>query len=159
MKARERIIAEKGSLAETNPELIMEWDYDKNTITPNNITAGSGKKVYWKCKTCGYNWEASIDHRVNGRGCPVCTNRIIIPGHNDLASQRPNLMKEWDCDNNLNLDPTHLALGSGKKAHWKCSICGNEWQATIVSRTRGRGCPACFARRRKAGLNKKKQSE
>jgi len=155
-KSKKKLIAQRGSLSKTNPELIKEWDFEKNAVTPDNITAGSGKKVYWICKSCGYNWEASIVHRVNGRGCPVCSNRIIIPGHNDLASQRPDLIKEWDYDNNPNLDPTHLALRSGKKAHWKCSVCGNEWQATIASRTGGSGCPECFAKRRKAGLNRKK---
>lgn len=155
-KSREKIVTERGSLAETNPELIKEWDYEKNTIEPEKITAGSGKKVYWICKTCGYCWEASVNHRVNGRGCPVCSNRIIIPGHNDLASQRPDLMNEWDYDNNPDLDPTHLALRSGKKASWKCFKCGNGWKATVASRTAGSGCPECFAKRRKAGLNRKK---
>ena len=84
-KSKEKIVAERGSLVETNPELIKEWDYEKNTIEPEKITAGSGKKVHWICKTCGYGWEASVNHRVNGRGCPVCSNRIIIPGHNDIA--------------------------------------------------------------------------
>ena len=154
-KAKEKIVFQRGSLAETNPELLQEWNYEKNTIDPFKITAGSGKKVHWKCKECGYSWEASIDHRVNGRGCPVCSNRIIIPGHNDFASFKPELMEEWDYENNLELDPTHLALKSGKKASWKCKTCGYIWRATLVARANGSGCPKCFDKRRAAGLNRK----
>lgn len=147
-KTQAAIVEKRGSLAQTNPELLQEWDYDKNAITPNDITAGSGKKVYWICKKCGYGWSASIDHRVDGRGCPVCSNRIIIPGHNDLASLRPDLINEWDYDKNTELDPTHIAVRSSKKAHWKCSTCGYEWVAAIYHRTGGRGCPMCANKRR-----------
>ena len=43
---------------EMYPDLLKEWDYEKNAgIDPNSISAGSPKKVYWKCKkirsTCG----------------------------------------------------------------------------------------------------------
>ena len=158
-KAKEKIVSLRGSLAETNPELHQEWDYEKNTIDPFKITAGSGKKVHWKCKDCGYPWEASINHRVNGRGCPVCSNRIIIRGHNDFASLKPELMVEWDYENNPDLDPTHLALKSGKKASWKCIKCGHIWKATLAARANGSGCPECFAARRSGGLNRKNGRE
>lgn len=156
-KLTESIISRRGSLAETNPELLKEWDYEDNTIDPRMISAGSGKKVIWKCGTCGHKWKASIDHRVNGRGCPVCINRLIIPGYNDFASLRPELMEEWDFENNQELDPTHLALKSGKKASWKCKKCGYTWKAVIAARANGSGCPECFAERRRGGLNRKKK--
>ena len=38
------------SLAVNNPDLAKEWDYDKNApLTPDAITFGSAKKVWWKC--------------------------------------------------------------------------------------------------------------
>ena len=154
-KVRTTIVEAKGSLADTNPDLLQEWDYEKNYIEPTAITVGSGRKVWWKCNVCDYSWEASINHRVNGRGCPVCSNRIIIPGRNDFASLKPDLMEEWNYDSNLDLDPTHVSLKSGKKASWKCSKCGNIWTAAIASRANGSGCPKCFNERRKKGLNKK----
>ena len=36
------------SLEETNPELVKEWDYDKNTLLPNDITRSYNKDVWWK---------------------------------------------------------------------------------------------------------------
>ena len=63
-------IRKKGSFAECYPELLEEWDYDKNkNLSPDEITPGTGKKAWWKCKTCGYEWYGSINHRIHGRGC------------------------------------------------------------------------------------------
>ena len=134
-------IMKKGSLAECYPELLVEWDYDKNTtLSPDVITPGTGKKAWWKCKTCGYEWYGSINHRIHSRGCPYCNHRVVITGKNDLAALRPELLKEWDYTKNI-LKPTEVSISCGKKAYWKCHICGYEWAATIASRSTGTGCP------------------
>ena len=62
-----------GSLADNYPDLLEEWDYDKNIdITPEIITVKSNKKVWWKCKKCGHEWQAKIAKRTSGEGCPYC---------------------------------------------------------------------------------------
>ena len=34
-------------------ELLDEWNYEKNgDLTPDNITKGSNRQVWWKCKNC-----------------------------------------------------------------------------------------------------------
>ena len=38
---------------------------------PSDITSGSSKKVWWIC-TNGHDWEAPVNNRTGGRGCPVC---------------------------------------------------------------------------------------
>ena len=140
-KNTENRIKKKGSLAEHHPKLLAEWDYDKNqNISPNEITSGAGKKVWWKCKTCGYSWQASVCHRTSGRGCPCCNHQVVVSGKNDLATLKPTLLKEWDYKKN-SLNPHEVSVGCGKKAHWKCSICGHEWFAVIASRAKGTGCP------------------
>ena len=47
------------------PELVDQWDLTKNgNLTPQNIVAGSGKKVWWKCpKGEDHEWVASPDQR------------------------------------------------------------------------------------------------
>ncbi len=63
----------KTDLATSHPELTKEWHPTKNKdITPDNIKAGSRKKVWWLCKACGREWQASIYSRVKGGGCPHC---------------------------------------------------------------------------------------
>ena len=134
-------IRKNGSFAEVCPELLEEWDYEKNAdLLPSEVTPGTGKKAWWRCKACGFEWYGSIAHRVKGRGCPYCNHRIVISGKNDLASLRPELLREWDYAKNT-LNPTEVSIGSGKKAYWKCSVCGNEWVAVIASRASGCGCP------------------
>lgn len=35
------------SLAEVHPELVSEWSEKNLTLTPDDITFGSNKKVWW----------------------------------------------------------------------------------------------------------------
>ena len=120
-------------LASTNPELAAQangWD-------PTTVTFSSAKKVRWKC-TLGHEWDARIDNRKNGKGCPICANQDLLVGYNDLATTHPELAKEAD-----GWDPTTVISGSGtKKYSWKCKL-GHRWQATANKRTQGRGCPTC----------------
>ncbi len=36
------------SLAEVHPKLVSEWSEKNLTLTPDDITFGSNKKVWWK---------------------------------------------------------------------------------------------------------------
>jgi len=55
-------------LATTHPDLTSQWG-ENNVVKPTEVSSGSGKKVWWKCSK-GHQWEDSICHRTNGRGCP-----------------------------------------------------------------------------------------
>lgn len=62
-----------GSFVDNYPELLGEWDYDKNIdIDPNQLLEKSNKKVWWKCKRCGNEWRAKISKRTSGQRCPCC---------------------------------------------------------------------------------------
>ena len=58
-------------LATTHPEMLDEWDYEKNDILPTQVTAGSHTKVWWKCNK-EHSWRATIKNRVNGAKCKEC---------------------------------------------------------------------------------------
>ena len=53
------------SLAEVHPELVSEWSEKNLPLTPDDITFGSNKKVWWK-GTCGHEWQTSVKARLNG---------------------------------------------------------------------------------------------
>ena len=130
----------------TNPLLAAEWHPTKNgDITSEKVTAGSNKVVWWKCKK-GHEWQAKVNDRKNGNGCPVCANQKILAGYNDLATANPLLAAEWHLYKNEDLKPDQVATFSSKKVWWQCSQ-GHEWQATIASRSAGVGCPYCFKQR------------
>ena len=81
----------KRMLANVCPELINEWSQRNLPLTPESVTHGSHKIVWWKGK-CGHEWRAAIKNRViGGSGCPYCAHNAILEGFNDLASQKPNL--------------------------------------------------------------------
>ena len=73
---KKTILQQRGSFAEQCPELLDEWDYSKNTISPFEITAGSKEKVWWICKI-GHSWQDSLTHRVHDkRYCPKCSKQL-----------------------------------------------------------------------------------
>ena len=142
---KKRIILNERSLKITRPNLIEEWNYTKNTISPDEILASSPKKVWWKCKKCGYEWQAKISNRaVLNRGCPCCSNKIVIPGINDLATTHPEIAKELHPTKNGTLIAQNITYGSNKKVWWICPQ-GHEYKATIGHRTseNGTDCPIC----------------
>lgn len=62
------------------PDLAKEWDFDKNTFLPSDVTPGSGRKVNWKCSKCGNVWQSIIQNRVKGQGCPICSREKHLQG-------------------------------------------------------------------------------
>ena len=62
------------------PELCREWDYDKNTLLPSEVTAHSANKFFWKCSK-GHEWQARLDSRVRGcTDCPNCNGILLKDG-------------------------------------------------------------------------------
>ena len=133
------------SLKTSNPKLAEEWDYEKNNnLRPEMFKPNSGIKVWWKCEK-GHSWQAPISKRNSGgHNCPYCSNQKILKGYNDLASLKPELLKEWDYkkNNQLGIFPENVSLGSSKKVWWKCEK-GHSWQVAINKRTIGHRCPYC----------------
>lgn len=126
------------------PQIAQEWHPTKNgNLLPSNITAHNDKKVWWLCPMCGESYETSIYSRTSLKtGCPICANRTVVTGKNDLATIFPEIASEWNYSKNGNLLPTDFVFGSNQRVWWQCKH-GHEWQATIVDRTTGRGCPTC----------------
>ena len=65
------------SLAAVHPELIAEWSDRNLPLTPDSVTFGSNKKVWWK-GACGHEWETSIKARSSGEKCPICSGARVI---------------------------------------------------------------------------------
>lgn len=67
-------------LRTTFPELVEEWDYNKNIdCTPDTIAFGSTKRVWWICKHCKHEWQTTPNSRTNlGSGCPECARHFSV---------------------------------------------------------------------------------
>lgn len=134
------------------PKLVKEWNYEKNNgLLPEEVSCGSSKKVWWICSK-GHEWDAVVYSRFNGSGCPFCSNQKVLAGYNDFASQRPDLLLEWDYEKNT-IKPSKISKGSSKKVWWRCKKCTNSYETSVANKCLGRGCPYCSGKKVKIGYN------
>ena len=136
----------ENSLPRLFPDLMKEWDYDKNTWSPFEVTHGSSYKAWWLCSKKRHSWRTSVHNRTGDRhhGCPQCFRDCRVPNAtNNLAAVYPQFTIEWS-DKNGSLRPEDVFAGSKKKVWWKCGE-GHEYQATVKDRVKRRkiGCPIC----------------
>lgn len=131
------------TLAVARSDLAAEWHPTKNgDLTPNDITVGSNKKVWWQCAS-GHSWEATVCSRtINGNRCPICSGQKVLAGANDLATIYPEIAKDWHPTKNGDLKPNMVTSGSSKEVWWLCS-CGTEQKTTVAHRVRRGGCIKC----------------
>lgn len=125
------------------PLLAEEWSEKNLPLKADDVNEKSRKNVWWKCKECGYEWKAVVNARVKGVGCPVCADRKILPGYNDLATTDPNILSEWDYEKNTERSPQMVSRNSMCIAWWKCRY-GHSWRDKISNRAvLGMRCRVC----------------
>lgn len=139
----QKVLAGFNDLQSVAPELAAEWDYGTNKLTPDQVSQYSRAKVGWVCAK-SHRYQANIYARKAGNGCPVCSNKAVLQGVNDLATLYPGLVGEWDIEKNLPLSVESIvAKGGHKKLWWKCSKCRESYASTVSHRLEGTGCPTC----------------
>jgi hypothetical protein len=145
----QKIERPKEPLSVTHPGLAAQWHPTKNgDLRPEDVTAGSHKKVWWKCpKGDDHEWEASIASRARGTGCPCCRG-LQATRSTCLTATHSEIAKEWHPTKNGDLTPADVTAGSNKKVWWQCSKASDhEWEAIIANWIKGCGCPWCSNRR------------
>lgn len=140
-------------LATTHPDIAALWHPTKNAeLTPSSVTAGSAKKVWWIC-SLGHETSTIITDKVSKHiNCYYCSGLKILKGFNDLQSQRPDLVKEWDFESNGDIKLDEVNIGSNNKYGWKCQH-EHTWLAAVSSRVMGTGCPVCCGNKVVIGFN------
>lgn len=72
--AGRKVLAGFNDLAARAPAIAAQWHPTLNgSLTPEDVTVGSRKKVWWQCGL-GHSWKAVVYARTGGKkcGCPVC---------------------------------------------------------------------------------------
>jgi hypothetical protein len=142
-----RRIRDDNNLAAVNPVLAKEWHPTRNgVLRPQDVLPKSNRKIWWICAQ-GHEWQAVIGYRSAGGRCPVCAGKKAGK-ENNLGVEKPELAKQWHPKKNGDLSPSDFLPQSHRKVWWLCEL-GHEWQATILNRTNGTGCPQCFRLSRK----------
>ena len=71
-----RRVGQGNDLASLYPALAAQWDLRKNAPRkPSDVLAGSHSPAWWLCEK-GHSWQASVNSRLSGCGCPVCAGRF-----------------------------------------------------------------------------------
>ena len=76
--AGRKVLVGFNDLATLEPAVAASWHPTLNgTLTPEDVTTGSRRKVWWKCPE-GHSWKAVIYSRARSQksGCPVCAGRV-----------------------------------------------------------------------------------
>lgn len=138
------------SLAAQFPKVAAEWHPTKNQSlghTPDTLTPGSNRKVWWLCGTCKHEWKTTPYVRTRGHGCAACKG-MVATSNDNLAVQNPPWLVEWDHDRNT-VVPTDVKMKSSTvKVWWRCPKNPvHTYDATPADRARGNGCPYCAGKR------------
>jgi hypothetical protein len=87
-------IVRKGKLKKSNetfatvsPNLLTEWNFNKNKLSPFEVAPKSKLKVWWVCSK-SHEYEQSIIVRVKGRGCPICSKHKAINSCDTLTTEK-----------------------------------------------------------------------
>lgn len=130
----------------SRPDLIAEWSIKNNIIT-DNITLGSGKKVWWQCPVAAdHVWQATVFSRsIRNTNCPFCVGSKVAKS-TCLATLDPKTASMWFYSKNGLLTPSQVTKSSNRKVWWQCPVAADHaWQAKIctVTYAAGTGCPFC----------------
>ena len=148
-----KVLSGFNDFATLYPQYVDGWDYNKNDKKPNEIAPSGTYKAWFICKK-GHSYQQQMGNRVHGEGCPVCTNKIIVSGVNDLATLHPEALNDWDFElnNNINMNPHEIASYFKGKTWWKCKK-GHSYDISPSDYISGNRCPFCANARLLTGFN------
>ena len=120
-----------GQLPHTT-ELVKEKIKNRPIELLDEIVSAS-IKVHWRCKNCGYEWEATSTSVIFGSGCPQCGGKL--PLTTEIVKERIK---------NRPLELLDEIKNNHDKVHWRCKDCGKIWEAMTSNVIyRGSNCPYC----------------
>jgi len=139
-------------LATVNPRVARELDDILNgPITARDIPAATHKDLAWRCPQAGHVYWATASNRTQAKtNCPICSNRKIVPGINDLTTTHPRLVAEMEPEYIAGHPPTSLCASSEEKPRWVCPTCEAHYKMSVYDRTHGSGCEPCRKARLRA---------
>jgi DNA-directed RNA polymerase subunit RPC12/RpoP len=125
------------------PKVLKTFMWSKNKrVDPYKLPWHT--KVWWECpEASDHIWKSTFNRRPGAR-CPFCRGKK--PSSTNNLTLVPAIAKQWHPTKNGKKKPTHFCIGNTTTAWWLCKKgADHEWQARIMTRTRGEGgCPYCI---------------
>jgi len=147
------------NLAARYPAVANQWHPTRNKpLLPTEITAGTGKSVWWRCfRSAKHVWQAPVEFIVRRfqagtNGCPFCKGNKVTD-ESCLKAKFPGVAELWHSTLNVDVTSEKVSPSSGKVVWWQCPDVGDHvWDAPVdrvVTRNKkGRsGCPFCAGKR------------
>lgn len=135
-------------IATTNPEVMKYWDYEMNTLKPEEVKKSTHKEFHWICEQ-RHQWLAMPYYLTDRHQfCPFCSGKRVIPGETDFATVYSEKLKFWNYEKNIIL-PTEVSARNTMIVNWKCQA-GHEWTGKVDSLT---GCAKCLGRKGLKGFH------
>ncbi|MGR6760443.1 zinc-ribbon domain-containing protein [Paenibacillus sp. T2-29] len=128
-----RRVNNTNSLESNSPRLLAEWDHERNSVLPSDVTLSSSLRINWKCIK-GHKWEAPIYSR-SVNGCPHCAGvvqKTTESFKNEIASlvgTEYSLLTEY--------------ISSSEKIKLLHNVCGKSYSTTPASFLKGARCHFC----------------
>ncbi|GAA2056419.1 zinc-ribbon domain-containing protein [Leifsonia soli] len=144
----DRVLApERNSIAALVPQVIAEWDHERNELSPWEMRANDSRaKAWFICQECGHRYETFLRRRLAGSGCLMCARedfyRFKTAPDIKLIDVRPDLGTEWDPELNDGLQFKDLLRSHRIKRRWRCPN-GHITVKTPAARENN-GCGACW---------------
>ena len=129
------------TLADKRPDLLIDWDYDKNDKLPTEISYGAKYKAHWKCHTCGYEWVTTVNSRTSqpsGVGCRKCSEKVRISKFSQAIAKKNSEEQA------LNFMMLKFARRNvSVPILFRCPFCSGIWHNTVEAQLEEAKCPHC----------------
>ena len=113
----------------TDDEFKERLSKERPGIYTNDIYRGMHKKINFYCKF-NHVWDATPNSILHTKsGCPVCSNKRIISGYNDLWTKRPDVARLLVDEN----DGYKYGVTSEVRTNFLCGKCGSIVTKTILT--------------------------
>lgn len=101
----------------------------------------SSKPIWVKCRVQSHpDYKTTPNKFFEGDRCPVCANRQIVVGINDIATTHPEYVKYFKNPDDAGLYSIH----SGQYTWFTCPLCGNEKYTSVDTALKnGYSCLSC----------------
>ena len=65
---------------------------------PYTVSSTSIKKIFWICEK-RHSFDRSINQFTTNQKCPICSDKKLLSGFNDLQTRYPEIAKDWSKKN------------------------------------------------------------
>ena len=127
-------------LRKTNEEYVKELHEKNPEIIPLEEYRGNTKEILHKHIPCGYEWNVPPKRLLRGNGCPKCSGYL---GKMPDEFARELYEKHG---NDYEIITPYEKYNRKIKLQHKCGYVFDTLPGSILSATKGKGCPKCSKR-------------